>query len=100
MVGGPQLIDVLNSEGKYGSLTVGTTAVEVKADTETLNGRQAIVMQAMDNEIYWGYDSSVTTSTGTRIFKHQLVMLPIGWEVHVYVVANGSGKILRFQEIA
>lgn len=92
-------IDVLNSQGVYGTLTVGTTAVELKVGASPISDRQAVTMQAMDNAIYWGYNSSVTTSTGTRIFKDQFIMLPIGPDVSVYLIANGAGKNVRIGEL-
>lgn len=93
-------IDVLNSEGVYSSLTVGTSPVELKVGASPIENRQAITMQANDNAIYWGYSNSVTTTTGTRIFKDQFFMLPIGSEVGVWLVADGADKSVRIGELS
>lgn len=100
MSGGPHLYDVLNSEGLYSTITVGTTPIELKVGSTALSKRQAITIQPDDNEIYWGYSNSVSTSNGTRIFKNQFIMLPIGEDIKVWLVANSSGKIVRIGELS
>jgi len=93
-------IDVLNSDGNQASLTVGTSAVELKVGASPMDLRQAVTMQPKDTGVFWGYTSGVTTSTGTELFKDQFLMLPIGPEVSVYLVATGSGKEVRIGELA
>lgn len=96
----PDRLDVLGKGAAYGSITVGTIAVELKVGASPLDGRQAVHMMAMDNAVYWGYDSSVTVSTGTRLYKGQFILLPIGDGVSVYLIANGAGKDVRIGELA
>ena len=65
--GDAQISDTLGS-AVYGSLTVGTTAVEVKVGSSRLSGRKHVGL--FNNgvaDIYYGYDNSVTTSTGIPI---------------------------------
>lgn len=100
MSGGQHLIDVLNREGVYTELTVGLTAVELKVGGSVITKRQAVTMQPRDNNIYWGYSNSVTTTTGTQLFKNQFIMLPIGEEVSVWLIADGAGKKVRIGELA
>jgi len=97
---GLHLIDVLNGEGVNGALTVGLTAVELKVGASVLNNRQSVTMQARDNNIYWGYSNAVTTSNGTQLFKNQFLLLPIGAEVSVWLIADGAGKEVRIGELA
>ena len=92
--------DILNDGAVYKALTVGTTAVELKVGASVLPLRRFITMQANDNSIYWGYDSSVTTSNGTRIFKDQFIALPIGAGTTVFLIADGAGKTVRIGELA
>jgi len=93
-------IDVLNSEGKYASLSVGLTAVELKVGASVLDKRQAVTIQPNDNGLYYGFDASVTTTTGTKLFKNQFLMLPIGPDIPVYLIADGAGKSARIGELA
>ncbi len=99
-VSGVDSLDHVNDSAVYGTLTVGTTAVEVKVGGSALAFRKLVTMQADDNKIYWGYDSSVTTSTGTRIYKGQYVPLQVGPDIPVYVIADGAGKEMRIGELA
>lgn len=98
--GGGDRFDSLNDSAVYGTLSVGTTAVEVKVGGSPLTNRKMVHMLAEDNQIYWGYDASVTTSNGTRIYKNQFVELPIGPDISIYVIANGAGRSMRIAEIA
>lgn len=92
--------DTANVTGVYGSLTVGTSAVLLKVGGSALDNRKYVTMQTKADAVYWGYDSSVTTSTGTQIFKDQLVVLPVGPSVTIYLIANGSGRDVRIGEIS
>lgn len=98
--GGGDKYDSLNSSAVYGALSVGTAAVEVKVGVSPLEYRKMVHMFAEDNEIYWGYNSGVTTANGTRIYKNQFIELPIGPDIAIYVVADGAGKSMRIAELA
>lgn len=93
-------LDSANETGLYSELTVGTTAVEVKVGASALENRKVVHMLAKDNSIYWGYDSSVTTTTGTRIFKNQFIPLPAGDNISVWVIADAANKKLSIGELA
>ena len=99
-VSGVDTLDHANEEAVYGTLTVGTTAVEVKVGASPLDRRKLVTIQPMDNAVYWGYDSSVTTSTGTRVFKDQYLPLQVGPDITVFLIANAAGKDVRIGELA
>lgn len=86
--------------GVYSSLTVGTSAVELKVGGSVVSDRIAITMQSNDNNVYWGYSNAVTTTTGTRIFKDQFILLPVGPNVSVWLIADGSSKTVRIAELS
>lgn len=92
--------EIVNKQGVYAELTVGTTAVAVRVGGSNLEDRQLITMRAKRNSVYWGYDSSVTTTTGTRLFKDELVIMPIGEEIDVYLIANGNNRDVSIGELA
>lgn len=97
--GGKDQFDTLDREAKYAELTVGTTPVELKVGGSRLEFRGLVTMHAKDNAVYWGYDASVTTTTGTRLYKGQTVFLPLG-DVALYLVADGVDKKVNIGELA
>ena len=92
--------DTCNNGGVHAELTVGSTPVELKAGASVHPNRKYITMLAKDNEIYWGYDNTVTVVSGTRIFKNQLLILPIGAGTSVWLVANIAGRNVSIGELA
>lgn len=98
--GGGDQFDVLNGAAVYSELTVGTTAVEVKVGGSVLAQRRMVHITPKENSVYWGYDSGVTTTTGTRVWKDQTVFLPVGPDITVYLIANGAGKAVNIAELA
>lgn len=98
--GGGDRFDVLNGDAVYGEITVGTTAVEVKVGGSPLADRRMVHITPKDNQVFWGYDSSVTTSTGTRVWKEQTVFLPVGPDISIYLIANDAGKTVSIAELA
>lgn len=67
-----QVANILTATGTQGSITVGTTAVEVKVNVTILAGRKIVTV--FNNSlvtIYWGRNNTVTTATGTPIFANQ-----------------------------
>ena len=89
----PNREDVLEVGAVYKSLTVSTSAVELKVGASALATRQAVTLLPIDRDIYWGYDSSVTTANGTKLFKGQFLMIPIGPTVTVYLISTGSTDV-------
>jgi len=85
--------------GAYGELTVGATAVEAKVGGSALAGRTYISVMPKDNSIYYGFDASVTTTTGTRIFKNQLLILPLDAALPLYLIADAAGKKVSVTEM-
>ena len=90
--------DTLFQGGVEGQLTVGTTAVEVKVGGSPLEGRQVITVYAEDKNIYWGYNNTVTTSTGTPLEKKQLLTITAGESISVWLIASSAGKSVRITE--
>ena len=91
--------DVLNIEGTQGTLTVGTTAVEVKVGVNKLTGRKTVTLFNNSNStIYWGYTNVVTTSNGTPIFKNQTIIWNVGDSLSIYVIAGNANNNTRITE--
>ena len=92
--------DVLDIAGVNASLTVGLTAVELKVGGSPLADRKYVIFQSQDNGVYFGFSNGVTTSNGIKIFKDQLLMMPIGDGVSFWFIADGAGKDVRIAEVS
>ena len=90
----------LDGPGVYGSISVSTTAIEVKVGGSVQTERQIITIQPLDGDIYFGYDSSVTTSTGTKIFRGQQYPLEARETLSVFVIAESGTVDTRITEVA
>lgn len=91
--------NIINREGTQGSLTVGTTAVEVRVGASRLAGRKTVSLHNNSNQtIYWGYNSAVTTSTGTPIERAEFVVWSIGEDLPIFVIAGSAGNNARITE--
>jgi len=95
-----QTSDSLTGPGVQGTLTVGTTAVELKVGGSVLADRKTAGLDNDSNSIlYWGYTNAVTTSTGRRIFKNQN---DAEWDVSdgasIWLIAGSAGNVIRISE--
>lgn len=91
--------DIVNTSGVYGSLTVGTSAIEVKVGSNRLAFRKSVTFLNNSNRvIYWGYNNSVTTSTGTPIEKGQMVTWSIGEDLAIWVIGEAANLNSRITE--
>lgn len=92
-------VDALNAGGTQGAITVGTSAVEVKVGASALTNRKLVTLHNNSNAtFYWGYTSGVTTSTGTPIFKDQVMFWAAKSSAPIYVITGSAGKNGRVTE--
>ena len=80
----------INGPGSYGALSVTSTAAQVKVGGSNLSKRKCISIQPLDGDIFYGFDSSVTISTGTKLFQGEKFFLECGDTLDVYVVSAGT----------
>jgi len=88
----------LDGPALYGALSVTSTPIEVKVGATAYGPRTVVTVQPIDGEVYYGYDNSVTTSTGTKIFKGQLMPFEAGDQLQVWLVAAGTVDV-RITEV-
>ena len=95
--------DGLHGSGLYGNLalTTANTAYEVKVGASRLTGRKSVTIMPVDADMYWGYNSSVTTSNGTPIFRNQFMEFSIDANdstAQIWVVCASASKNARITE--
>jgi hypothetical protein len=90
----------LNGPGVQGALSVSTTAVELKVGATPLDQRAVVTIQPLDGDVYYGYTSGVTASTGTKIFKGQVYPLEATDQLPVYIVAASGTIDVRITEVS
>jgi hypothetical protein len=90
----------LNGPASYGNISVSTTAVEVKVGASVLEERTVITIQPIDGDIYYGYDNSVTSTNGTKIFKGQVYAMEATDQLPVWIVAETGTIDVRITEVS
>lgn len=82
--------DIFTTSGQYRAQSVTTSAAEALGAASILAVRKSISILPTNGTVYWGYSNAVTTSTGSPIFKNQLLSIPASATVHVYLIAGGT----------
>lgn len=90
---------LLDGPALYTSISVTTTPQEVKVGGSALQERQLISIQPIDGDIYYGYDNSVSSTTGTLIKKGQWFPQEAGEDLSVWVVAASGTVDVRITEV-
>lgn len=91
--------ETLTTGGIYGNIVVGTSAaVEVKVGASRLTNRRMVTLVPVTAEVYWGYDSSVTTASGSPVFVNQMMAYNIDAAGSIYVISTASGSSVRVTE--
>lgn len=94
--------DGIRAGGSFGNLNLVTanTAYEVKVDGGRLTNRKLITIIPTDSDMYWGYNNTVTTSTGTPLYKNQLIIIStIDDTTQIWLVCANANKNARITEV-
>lgn len=83
----------------YKNLSV-STATEVRVGATPLQERKLVTVQPIDGDVYFGYDNSVTTSTGTLIYQGTVYPIEVSDKLPVYVIAATGTVDVRITEVA
>lgn len=99
LVSEPIPVDV---EGSSGLATTGlqdsialiaNTPVEVKVGATKLTGRKLATIQPTNGSIFFGFNSLVTTTTGTEIFKSQTAAFDVTDTGEVWIVSSAARTV-------
>jgi hypothetical protein len=89
--------DLINNALLSGNLSVSTATI-AKVGGSNLSNRKFLTIMPIDKDIYWGYNSSVSTSNGTPIFRAQMLSLSVSDLVNVYIISSGGTADVRIVE--
>jgi hypothetical protein len=84
--------------GVQGNIVVSTTPVLLKVGSTALEDRDVVSIQPIDGIVYFGYDNTVTASTGTKVFKNQFISLEAADKLTVYLVTASGSVNVRITE--
>jgi hypothetical protein len=85
----------------YTSVTVGTSAVQLKVGASEQEERVLISIQPLDDDLYLGYSNSVTTSIAAiKVFKGQYVELERGEFIQVWAISPTAGNSVLVSEVS
>lgn len=91
-----KIVDGLRNGGVYGLITVttGSTPVEAKIGASRLTNRKFLQITANATGMFYGLDSSVTTTTGSPIASGQTISFSIDPDstFAIFVCATTNGK--------
>lgn len=92
--------DRVNTSAVYNQISIGTTAVAARVGASNLVERKVIHITPKSNGLYWGYNNSVTTTTGTKMFKDSTYTFKYGPNITVWLIGDAVGKTANVGEIS
>lgn len=99
IAGSPEYGDVLEDVAVQGSVTVTTTATEIKVGASPDTDRELIrIYNDSTTPVFLGFTNSVTSSganKGERLGRRQWIEYPFGPDLTVYgITASGSATLI------
>lgn len=91
--------DVLYSGAQYRAQSVTTSAAEALGAATILSNRKFLTITPTNGIIYYGFNSSVTTTTGSPLFPNNTLSLSVTDNIHVYLIAATTVDV-RIAELA
>lgn len=96
-----KVIDFSNSSGIQGAISVTTSATALRVGGSNLTNRKTLTAYNNGSStIYWGYDNTVTTSSGTPLEKNQFASWEVGDNVTLYAITSSGSQNVRITESA
>jgi hypothetical protein len=82
--------DILDNGGsdKVLNLALANTAYELKVGASVKAARKLVEFRLLDNNIFFGYSSAVTPSTGCKLFKNEHLIRSIGPNTSIWFVSS------------
>jgi len=100
--GEAKVVDGLRQGGVFKELSIPTagTAVEVRVGASRLTNRKFITIHTLTNNLWWGYDNTVTTATGTPLANGQFITFNCDPDstFQIWLVGSSNSRIARITE--
>lgn len=90
-----QISEALNYEASETTLEVTTTPIEAKVGASRVEDRKAIVLMALDNGVTFGFSSG---TQAFKLFKNQLIILPVGAGLGLWLKSDAGTKSVVIAE--
>lgn len=88
--------DILDNAWTTGTITVGTTAIELKVGASAKTDRKNVFFQLLSGgKIYWGFSNS---NTPFIAFKYQMTAIAVGDGTTIWIKADEAGKSVAVGE--
>ena len=82
--------DVINASGVFTNISVTTTPAQAKVGASALSGRKLLIVTPTAGIVYYGLDNTVTTLTGTPIFKNMSTSFAFSDNSPIWLVAGST----------
>lgn len=82
--------DAIATAGQYRAQSVTTSAAEALGAATILVNRKMLSITPTNGVVYWGFNSSVTTTTGTPIQSGVSAIFSFTDNVHVFLIAAST----------
>lgn len=82
--------DVINVSSQYRAQSVTTTAAQALGAASILANRKFISITPTNGNIFYGTNSSVTTTNGMPLFANQTLTMSFTDNVQLWVIAAGT----------
>lgn len=83
----------VNIAAIHGAISVSTVAIQAKVGASNLVNRKVLIITPTTGPVWWGSNASVTTLTGTKIYKNQTTSLDFTDNVPVYIIGLATTDV-------
>lgn len=93
--------DILQGSGIQNAINVGLTPVLANVTGTNLVNRKLLTISHNGNGLlYWGFNNTVTITTGTQIFKNTMLSIDCSQNTNIYLIATTATNDVRISECA
>jgi hypothetical protein len=85
--------------GVQGQMTVTTTPAPVRVGTTNANRKMVTISTSGKDDIYWGWNSEVTSSTGTPLDPWSFNTFAVNKDIDIWLVVADGSDTVRITEV-
>jgi hypothetical protein len=76
-----------------------TVSQEAKVGVARMSGRKVLTLQPLNGKIWWGYNTPCTNANSSPLYKDDLLSLPVGGDIPVYIIADVGSVNVAISEM-